>query len=224
MADDKKTKLSTTTDDYGRRKWDTDSYSRAAKERLEMEEMELEMAKGGKGPSTKPVMRPALQAREKEVDLSSKLNSSKVVESIRSKGAGYYCEVCDVLCKDSVNYLDHINGIKHQKALGMSMRVERSTVEDVRKRLVMLKEKKRKQREGFKVEYDLDKTIAQMQDDDQRRRKEKRRKDRERRKAQKQQASKRKADDGEDEEMVEAEDMDPAMAAMMGITGFGAPQ
>eukprot|EP00045_Choanoeca_perplexa_P009695 m.93965 g.93965 ORF g.93965 m.93965 type:complete len:224 (+) comp14999_c0_seq3:33-704(+) len=220
MADSTKSTLSAKTDDYGRRKWDTDSYSRAAQERLELEEMELDRAKG-KTSNPVPVMRPALQARDKDIDLTSKLGSSRLVESLRSKGAGYYCEVCDVLCKDSVNYLDHINGIKHQKTLGMSMRVERSTVEDVRERLQLLKRKKQEQRKGIKVEYDLDKTIAQMQDDDHRRRKEKRRKDRERKKA-KRSAPAKTAEEGEgEEEDFATEEMDPAMAAMMGITGFG---
>jgi len=34
--------------------------------------------------------------------------------------------------RDSASYLDHINGKYHNRALGMSMRVERSTADDVR--------------------------------------------------------------------------------------------
>lgn len=46
--------------------------------------------------------------------------------------AGYYCSVCECILRDSQSYLDHINGKYHNRALGMSMRVERSTAEDVR--------------------------------------------------------------------------------------------
>ena len=45
--------------------------------------------------------------------------------------AGYYCSVCECILRDSQSYLDHINGKYHNRALGMSMRVERSTAHDV---------------------------------------------------------------------------------------------
>ena len=40
--------------------------------------------------------------------------------------------MCDCILRDSASYLDHINGKYHNRALGMSMRVERSTADDVR--------------------------------------------------------------------------------------------
>lgn len=46
--------------------------------------------------------------------------------------AGYFCSVCDCVLRDSQSYLDHINGKYHNRALGMSMNVERSTTEQVR--------------------------------------------------------------------------------------------
>ena len=46
--------------------------------------------------------------------------------------AGYYCSVCDCILRDSASYLDHINGKYHNRALGMSMRVERSTADQVK--------------------------------------------------------------------------------------------
>ena len=40
---------------------------------------------------------------------------------------GFMCKETGVVLRDSSSYLDHINGKKQQKALGLSMRVERST-------------------------------------------------------------------------------------------------
>lgn len=49
--------------------------------------------------------------------------------------AGFHCAVCDVILSDSQAYLAHINGRKHQKALGVSMHVRRASVTDVRARI-----------------------------------------------------------------------------------------
>ena len=40
--------------------------------------------------------------------------------------------------KDSLTYLDHINGKKHQRNLGMSMRIERSSLDQVSRKLIFL--------------------------------------------------------------------------------------
>ena len=54
-------------------------------------------------------------------DGASASKDSAVVKS----GVGWHCKVCDCFLKDSLTYLDHINGRKHQKNLGFSMRVQR---------------------------------------------------------------------------------------------------
>ena len=56
--------------------------------------------------------------------------------------AGYYCNVCECILRDSQSYLDHINGKYHNRALGMSMTVEKSTADDVRKKFEELKKDK----------------------------------------------------------------------------------
>lgn len=56
----------------------------------------------------------------------------RVVTGLCPLQAGYYCSVCDCILRDSQSYLDHINGKWHNRALGMSMRVEHSTADEVR--------------------------------------------------------------------------------------------
>merc|ERR1712050_590663 len=81
--------------------------------------------------------RASLKAREFKLNLQGLLgktqticNSTEVLQL-----AGFYCKVCECILKDSVTYLDHINGKWHQRALGMSMRVEKVGLYKVRKRI-----------------------------------------------------------------------------------------
>lgn len=42
------------------------------------------------------------------------------------------CKTCDVTLKDSNRYLLHVNSRAHQRKIGVSMRVKRSSREEVR--------------------------------------------------------------------------------------------
>jgi U4/U6.U5 tri-snRNP component SNU23 len=54
-----------------------------------------------------------LQARKEKIDVESKVGKVEVVDPTNiQNGAGYFCEVCACLLKDSTSYLDHINGKK----------------------------------------------------------------------------------------------------------------
>ena len=53
-----------------------------------------------------------MKAREIPLDLDKNLNKTIIV-SAGTKGAGqpgFYCDVCNKTSKDSVGYMDHING------------------------------------------------------------------------------------------------------------------
>ena len=79
------------------------------------------------------VERAPLRQRDFTLDLTSRVGKTQVVTNSTplNQQAGYYCSVCECVLRDSQSYLDHINGKYHNRALGMSMRVERSTAEDV---------------------------------------------------------------------------------------------
>ncbi len=141
------------------------------------------------------------------MDLDSRLGKSTVVTKNDPSCAagGYYCEACDCVVKDSINYLDHINGKKHQRNLGMSMKVERSSLDQVKARFQKVKERKL-EAEAAEAKYNLE---SRVRDADEERRKyaEYKKENKKRKKASKAAST------------TEFE-MDPDMAAVMGFSGF----
>ncbi|RXG51799.1 Zinc finger matrin-type protein 2 [Armadillidium vulgare] len=184
-----------------RRKWDKDEYEAIASQRLKAKE-EAALAREMKGP---PVKRDLLRRRDYKVDLDSKLGKSQVITKTTpaSQSGGYYCNVCDCVVKDSINFLDHINGKKHQRNLGMSMRVERSSVDQVKRRF----ELNRKKMEEKKKEYDIEQRMQELKEEDEKLKEYRKEKKKEK---------KRKLDQSDQE----WNNSDPEMAKMMGFSGF----
>ncbi|KAF3840466.1 hypothetical protein F7725_006328 [Dissostichus mawsoni] len=90
---------------------------------------------------------------------------------------------------------------KHQRNLGMSMRVERSSLDQVKKRF----EANKKKMEEKQKEYDFEERMKELREEEEKAKAYKK---------EKQTQRKRRADDDDLEE-------DDEMAAVMGFSGFG---
>lgn len=207
-------------DNTARRTWDKEEFAEKADKReaeaQEAEETALDIKKR-KRLERDPlhqgliVERSNLKMRDYQLDLTSRIGRSQVIglNTPLSQQAGYYCSVCDCVLRDSQSYLDHINGKYHNRALGMSMQVEKSTVEQVKNRLKLHKEKS--EASGSRAEDYLpdgiDRRLAEAEAAAEREKQE--------RKRSKKEAKRSTAGDEEEG------GMDPDMMAMMGFGGFG---
>lgn len=139
--------------------------------------------------------------------LESAIGKSQVVQGgPHGRAPGFYCQLCDCVLKDSTAYMDHKNGKKHLKNLGVDRKAVREDLTDV---VAKLESMKRKAEVPKKDKYDLDARLEEV----------KRQEDRER--AEKRERKKQKKNDKKPDEGFDDGGMDPAMAAMMGFSGFG---
>ncbi|CAF1399698.1 unnamed protein product [Adineta ricciae] len=207
-------------DDH-RRRWDLREYEKKASDRIEnlrsVKKKSTEDEESGdeaeieRKAVEKKIARTLLQAREFKVDLESRLGKSVIVTKATapSDAGGYYCNVCDCIVKDSINFLDHINGKKHQRNMGMSMRVERSNVDQVRKRIEM---NKAKQNQVVK-EYNFEERLKEAKEEEE--------KIRAQRRDKKKESKKRKLEEYQSLQDDDDAGNEDAMAAVMGFSGFG---
>lgn len=91
-------------------------------------------------------------ARAHRLDVSQLIGKTTLVPlgaatGKRGKGAGFYCEACDLTFKDNVQFVDHLNSRQHLVATGQSGEVRRAGVEEVRERLAWLGRRRREEEE-----------------------------------------------------------------------------
>lgn len=186
-----------------RRKWDLEEFAAKARARLEAEEED----KRGPGDSS-PKKRSCLKSRDFKLNFETRINQKVVVKPgpTGKQSEGYYCNVCDCVVKDSTNFLDHINGKKHQMNMGMSMRIQRSSLEQVRQRFQSNKEKLVRE-EKEKKEYDFMERVQVLRG--------KQEKLKEHRRDQ------RKKKLEESESPIDLDEENKAMLQAMGFGGFG---
>lgn len=177
-----------------RRKWDREEYAAKAKAEEEKRreegkaryEAKLEGRKWHKHVDLSEL--DATSARGSRLDVASMVGKTTMVPASagvgkRGRSAGFYCEACDLTYKDNVQYIEHLNSKQHLINTGQSGEVKRATLQDVRDRIQMLKEKKRQREEEERKlgELDIQARIKGAEDAEAAEREEKRRKRNEKR-------------------------------------------
>ncbi|TDH69348.1 hypothetical protein CCR75_006031 [Bremia lactucae] len=165
-----------------------------------------------------------LKARTAKMALDTRVGTIKVVKSDElSKNSGYYCEVCESSLKDSVAYLDHINGKKHLRKLGYSMRVERSTVDQVKARLQSAAKRKWDPLMTKKLDAmeDYEKKLKAIEEEEKRVKRQKREQKKVKKLGRDTLIEVEKGADKKAEAAEHVSDSDADMMTLMGFGGFG---
>ncbi|KAF3766989.1 hypothetical protein M406DRAFT_233589, partial [Cryphonectria parasitica EP155] len=166
------------------------------------------------------------EARRQVLDLSSRVGKTQLVAAgagvgRRGRGAGFYCEACDLTFKDNVQWVEHINSGQHLASMGQTLEVRAAGAEEVHRRIEEVWE--RLQALQREKETGLQERIKIHEEDMEREREEKRRRRKEaedKRRAEREKETTAKMDYGEDVRIEGEHDEDDMMAAM-GISGFG---
>ncbi|KAI9657958.1 MAG: U4/U6.U5 snRNP associated protein [Bathelium mastoideum] len=125
------------------------------------------------------------EARRARLDVAAQVGKTQLVPAgaaavgKRGRGAGFYCDACDLTFKDNLQFVEHLNSRQHLVAVGQSGEVRRATVGEVRERLAWLKRKRDEEREAEVV--GLEERLAVRKEVEEREREEKRRKRNEKR-------------------------------------------
>ncbi|KAG0345163.1 serine protease [Podila humilis] len=211
MSEQKKTPSTGSGERTQSARWDMEEMERRAKDRAERDkELQEEDKLRALGKSSKkrssskaePTAEDIAAEKSEKLILESAIGKTQVVQGgPTGRAPGFYCKICDCTLKDSTSYMDHKNGKKHLKKMGVDMKAQREDVTDVIAKLESMKRKA----EAPKVNrYDLDARLEEVQ----------RREEEER--AEKRERKKQKKNERKGGDTVDDGGMDPAMAAMMG--------
>jgi U4/U6.U5 tri-snRNP component SNU23 len=182
---------STGGDTAFRKTWDRSEYAAKAVTRDQQIKDEgkarAEAAAAGKKyvrrASTPPDARDT-EARKARLNVADRVGKTSIVpagagQGKRGKGAGFYCEACDLTFKDNLQFVEHLNSKQHLVATGESGEVRRAGLEEVKERFEWLKRKRDEAVERDAV--DLGTRIETAREDEEREREEKRRRRNEKR-------------------------------------------
>ena len=212
------------TKQSGRQTWDREAYAAqgAARELKEKAESRArwEAKQSGQRYIREPTPPDAslTTSRNARLDVAQRVGTTTLVPAgnatgKRGRGAGFYCEDCDLTFKDNLQWVDHLNSRQHLVNTGQTGFVKKASLEEVRERLAWLKRRREERRTGEEVDLQL--RLRNQREGEERVREERREKRKEARKAKAGlKAEKMEGENGN------ADGMDEEMAMMMGFGGF----
>ncbi|KAI9674173.1 MAG: U4/U6.U5 snRNP associated protein [Caeruleum heppii] len=241
-SDSSKPSASTSNDTSFRRTWDVAAYAQKASDReahdREIGKARYEAKLAGKKwhdpPKASVLDGPTVDttSRASRLDVAAQVGKTVMLTGAmasttgkRGRGAGFYCGDCDLTFKDNLQWVEHLNSKQHLVATGQSGEVRRATVEEVRERLRVLGEERRRrlveEREGVEgLRGGLEERLKRREVEGEREREERRRKRREVRERKKD-VKVEEGGDGVGGLGEGAEEEGDDMARMMGFGGFG---
>ncbi|KAF7456117.1 putative zinc finger protein [Cryptosporidium felis] len=126
-------------DNYGRRVWDKDFYSKSREERESIRDAEDGKKSSGQILELSP--EEIAKKRESYLDISKNITSSERNRGSGDDGreaSGYWCELCELSFNDSHTWIRHLNSQKHNQKMGTSLYIEKKSLDSVKKRLSKL--------------------------------------------------------------------------------------
>lgn len=165
-------------------------------------------------------------ARQATQDWSALVGTTSLVPAgagvgKRGRGAGFYCEACDLTFKDNLQFLEHQNSVQHLRATGRTAEVIKASAAEVHARIELLWERLQARKRNEVVS--LKKRLELAEEEEMKNKEERRRKRREvetRKKMEKEEAAKVKAEYGTDVRIDGEHDEDNLMQGL-GFTAFG---
>lgn len=214
-----------------RKKYDLNEYAARAAEREAAEKEErkarYEAKLAGKkyykpatGDETETVAREATQDFSRLVGTSTLVPAGAGVGK-RGRGAGFYCEACDLTFKDNKQFVEHANNMQHQRATGHTGAVKKASAQEVRARIDALWERMqaRKKEEVVSLKERLE--VRKEEEEKEREEKRRKRKELEERKRMARERDMKVKTEYGDDVRVEGEHDEEDMMAALGFTGFG---
>ncbi|KAF4333790.1 C2H2 finger domain protein [Fusarium beomiforme] len=214
-----------------RKTWDLDEYAAKAKER-EAKEKEEAKARYEAKLAGKKYHKPLTgdetytSARRNVIDLTQQIGKTQLVPGgagvgKRGRGAGFYCEPCDLTFKDNKQYIEHLNTPQHLINTGQTTEVKRATAEEVHERIeYYIRRRDELEKEKQTSLHDRLQLREEEAEKEAEERRKKRREENERKRFKKEEEARVKMEYGEDVRVEGEHDEDDMMAAM-GFTGFG---